>query len=237
MNLANRLVACLEKWLWLDFAFLSSSIPGSTLVSRWCECCQNFPEILKNSISWYQAPGNMIRAGRNLYSVCRNRKTCKVSYSKRSSRSWGINTNSCLVGTSPLLVTELWFSREILFSSVGRTSVMCYKCLKGIIVGRIFISSSAATVHLLLSCPTLCDPLDCSPPGSFVHGILQARTLEWVAISFSRGSSPPRDWTPISCLAGRFFTTEPPGKPSFHLRESKKKSAKAWSLGTRAAGK
>ena len=39
------------------------------------------------------------------------------------------------------------------------------------------------------SCPTLCDPVDCSPPGSSVHGILQARILEWVAISFSRGSS------------------------------------------------
>ena len=39
------------------------------------------------------------------------------------------------------------------------------------------------------SCPTLCDPIDCSPPGSSVHGILQARILEWVAISFSRGSS------------------------------------------------
>ena len=38
-------------------------------------------------------------------------------------------------------------------------------------------------------CLTLCDPMDCSPPGSFVHGILQARILEWVAISFSRGSS------------------------------------------------
>ena len=43
------------------------------------------------------------------------------------------------------------------------------------------------------SCPTLCDPIDCSPPGSSVHGIFQARVLEWVAISFSRGSSQPRD--------------------------------------------
>ena len=41
--------------------------------------------------------------------------------------------------------------------------------------------------------PTLCDPMDCSPPGSSVHGILQARILEWVAISFSRGSSAPSD--------------------------------------------
>ena len=48
----------------------------------------------------------------------------------------------------------------------------------------------------LQSCPTPCDPMDCNPPGSSVHGLLQARTLEWVAISFSRGSSQPRDWTP-----------------------------------------
>ena len=47
-------------------------------------------------------------------------------------------------------------------------------------------------------CPTLCDPVDCSPPGSSVHGILQARVLEWVAISFSRRSSQPRDQTRIS---------------------------------------
>ena len=55
-------------------------------------------------------------------------------------------------------------------------------------------------------CPTLCDPMDCSPPGSSVHGILEARILEWVAISFSRGSSWPRDWTLVSCIAGGFFT-------------------------------
>ena len=49
-------------------------------------------------------------------------------------------------------------------------------------------------------------PMDCSPPGSSVHRILQARILEWVAIPFSRGSSRPRDWTRISSTAGRFFT-------------------------------
>ena len=48
------------------------------------------------------------------------------------------------------------------------------------------------------SCPTLCNPVDCGPPGSSVHGIFQARILEWVAISFSRGPSWPRDWSP--CL-------------------------------------
>ena len=55
------------------------------------------------------------------------------------------------------------------------------------------------------SCPTLRDPVDCSPPGFSVHGILQARILEWVAISFSRGSSWPRDQTQVSHIAGRHF--------------------------------
>ena len=65
---------------------------------------------------------------------------------------------------------------------------------------------------LIHSCLTLCDPMDCSPPGSWIHGILQARILEWVAIPFSRGSSRPRDQTRVSCIADRFFT-ETPGKP------------------------
>ena len=52
----------------------------------------------------------------------------------------------------------------------------------------------------LQSCPTLCGPTDYSPPGSSVHGILQARILEWVAICFSWGSSRPRDWACVSCL-------------------------------------
>ena len=56
------------------------------------------------------------------------------------------------------------------------------------------------------ACLTLCDPMDCSLPGSSDHGIFQARILEWVAISFSRGSSQPRDPTQVSCTAGRFFT-------------------------------
>ena len=57
------------------------------------------------------------------------------------------------------------------------------------------------------SCPVLCDPMDCSPPGSTVRGLSQARILEWAAISSSRGSSPPRDGTQVSCIAGRFFTS------------------------------
>ena len=56
------------------------------------------------------------------------------------------------------------------------------------------------------SCPTLCDPMDCSSSGCSVHGILQARILERVAIPLPRGFSQPRDRTQVSCMAGRFFT-------------------------------
>ena len=56
------------------------------------------------------------------------------------------------------------------------------------------------------SCPTLCDPMDCSPPGSSVHGVLQARILGWVAIPVSKGSSPLGHRVWVSCIAGIFFT-------------------------------
>ena len=95
------------------------------------------------------------------------------------------------------------------------------------IVGGFFTTEppgkSSAQVHacvcakLLPSCPTCCDSVDHSPPGCSVHGISQARILEWVALLPSRGSSRPWDRTCKSCnscIAGRFFTTEPLGKPS-----------------------
>ena len=64
------------------------------------------------------------------------------------------------------------------------------------------------------SCPTLCDTMDCSPSGFSVHGILQARILEWVTMPFWRGSSQSRDWTWVSGIAGK-LSSEPPGKPFF----------------------
>ena len=71
---------------------------------------------------------------------------------------------------------------------------------------------------LLLSCFShvwLCNPMHCSPPGYSVHGILEARVLEWAVILPSRGSSWRRDRTWASCIAGRFFTTEPLGKSTY----------------------
>ena len=84
-------------------------------------------------------------------------------------------------------------------------------------------ASCSCTLHFMYesesevaqSCPTFCDPLDCSPPGSSAHGILQARILEWVAISLSKGSSRPRDWMRSPALQADTLTSEPPGKPSY----------------------
>ena len=73
-------------------------------------------------------------------------------------------------------------------------------------------------VHTQL-CLTLCDPVDCSLPCTSIHGIFQAKILEWIAISFSRRSSQPRDQTcvfSISALASGFFTTDPPGSVKYN---------------------
>ena len=69
------------------------------------------------------------------------------------------------------------------------------------------------------SCLTVCDPMDCSLQGSSVHGIFQARVLEWVAISFSRGSSRLRDQTQVSHIAGRWFAVWAPEKPILCARK------------------
>ena len=68
---------------------------------------------------------------------------------------------------------------------------------------------------LLQSCLTVCDPMDCIPPGSSVHGILQAQILEWVAGSFSRGSFPSGTEPGSPTLQADSLPTEPPGKPKY----------------------
>ena len=101
----------------------------------------------------------------------------------------------------------MWFWKEIieLRGSIGSFTMLMY-----------------VTVKVTQSCLTLCDPMDCSPPGSSVHGILQARILEWVAMPYSTGSSRPRDWSRVSCVsctAGRFFTAEALGKTTLYQQE------------------
>ena len=68
---------------------------------------------------------------------------------------------------------------------------------KGILLPDVLLSLKTVCAQ---SCPTLCDPMDCSLPGSSDRGIFQARILEWIAVSFCRGSSQPRDQTCISCI-------------------------------------
>ena len=88
--------------------------------------------------------------------------------------------------TRPL---NCWICRNI--PSVSQCTLQCIKV--------------KAKVSVSQSCPTLCDPIDYSLPGSSVHGIFQARILEWVAMPFSSESSQPREGTQASCTAGRFF--------------------------------
>ena len=83
-----------------------------------------------------------------------------------------------------------------------------------LIISIIYIHVCAKSLQ---SCLTLCNPMDCSPPGFSVHRIFQARILEKVVISSSRGSSWPGDRTHISCIAGGFFTVEPSGKPYTYI--------------------
>ena len=93
-------------------------------------------------------------------------------------------------------------------------------------MGRLHVNKLACMcAKLVQSCPTLCDPMECNPPGSSVHGILQARIMDWIAMPSFRGSSPPRDQTQVSmspALAGRFFTIsmtwETPQKLEIHLK-------------------
>ena len=66
-----------------------------------------------------------------------------------------------------------------------------------------FVLLLAKWSEVAQSCPTLCDPVDCSPPCSSVHGIFQARVLKWVATSFSRGYSRPRNRTQVTCIVSK----------------------------------
>ena len=96
----------------------------------------------------------------------------------------------------------------------------------------LLVTSFILKVKVLVSqsCPTLGDPMDCSPPGSSVHGILQARMLEWVAISSSRGSSLPRTLTQFSCIAGKFFTVWATREASFVLNNGLFPRMQRWKI-------
>ena len=92
---------------------------------------------------------------------------------------------------------------------------------------KLFSTSKFTLSYLVLviqSCPTLCDPRDYSPPSFSVHGILQARILEWDAIPFSSGSSQSRDGTQVTCIASRLFTIWTTREDQFILRPQERKN-------------
>ena len=90
--------------------------------------------------------------------------------------------------------------------TTGKTMALTRQTFVGKATSLLFNTLTRFVILVAQSCPTLCDPVDCSLPGSSVHEIFQARILEWVAISFSRRSSQPRDRTWVSHIAGRYFT-------------------------------
>jgi len=101
----------------------------------------------------------------------------------------------------------------------GSGTYVCVQSLEGFYY--VHACMCAKSLHL---CLTLCNSLDCSPPGSSVHGILQARILEWVPMPSSRGSSQPRDWTQVSRIAGGFFTTSTTWEILWPIRNVSKSS-------------
>ena len=114
----------------------------------------------------------------------------------------GVGSLSLLQGIFPTQGSnpDLPHCRRILYQLSHQGSPVCSckkwkKCLPAV----------QSESEVAQSCPTLCNPMDCGLPGSSTHGIFQARILEWVAVSFSRRSSRPRDRTQISHIAGRRF--------------------------------
>ena len=89
------------------------------------------------------------------------------------------------------------------FQGTAKTRIEFPFPLNGEGMERVFTKVKSVIYSVVSN--SFCNPVSCSPPDSSVHGILQARTLEWVAIPFSRGSSRPRDQTRVSCIAGRPF--------------------------------
>ena len=106
----------------------------------------------------------------------------------------------------PTLAYEAWLATLLL---------LCQTPLQETLIGSPRLQHSVCVCVLVVqSCPTLYDPTNYSPPGFSVHGIPQARILEWIATPFSRGSRRPRDRTLVSCISGRFFTVWATGKSS-----------------------
>ena len=128
-------------------------------------------------------------------------KWVAISFSRGSSRPRDRTLISCIAGRRlktvfPYFLLGQGYMTLLTFPN-DWSSLMWPSSLFCLAAGEVLVAQA---------CLTLFDPMACSPWSSSVHGIFQARILEWIAIPFSRGFSLPRDWTRVSCIAGRFFT-------------------------------
>ena len=109
-----------------------------------------------------------------------------------------------------LLFETFWFSfNSVLLTFICVAEYSCSLSFSHCCIIIHFVSKKVKTkvkVLFVQLCLNLCDPMDFSSLGSYIHGISQVRSLEWVTIPFSRGCSWPRDWTWVACLAGTFVT-------------------------------
>ena len=147
-------------------------------------------------------PMNCCPPGSSLHVIFQARilEWAAVSYCRGSSQPRDRTRLLCLLDQQADSPPLSHLRSPTLVTCVERTWVL------GLTFEIILFQFEPSNVQVTQLCPTLHDPIDGSPPGNSVHGIFQARTLEWVAISISRGSSWPRDWTWVSRIAGRLFT-------------------------------
>ena len=133
-------------------------------------------------------------------------------------------------GTLGILNLNFYFRLKWLMSILMSLSEALSSSRTGIVSDNLYymnwvlhvcVSECVCVRPVTQSCPILCDPINCSLPGSSIRGILLARILEWVAISFSRGSSWPRDQTHISCIPCWQADSLPPALPGFYHWKSK----------------
>ena len=129
-----------------------------------------------------------------------------------------------------------WIHQKIVWmlSNLHKTTSECWRRTPGTQKGSPF-SSKGGESEVVQSCPTLCDPMDCNLSGFSVHGIFQARVLEWIAISFSSGSSRPRDRTQVSRIVDRRFTVWVKGGRTKYKRQKEKQRDSSWG-GSREEG-
>ena len=148
-----------------------------------------------------------------MHQILTFRLFCEVS-------KWPLNQSALLVHHDGYLYLSTWLGHRMpryLWTIILGVSVRVFLDEISIWICRSKADCpSQCACSVTSSCPTLCDLMDCSQPGSSVHGIFQARILEWVAIS-SPGDLPDPGIEPRSlaspAFVGRFFTTAPPGKP------------------------